>query len=207
MRSLTINNKNVAFLKKYGIIYIVKFNYSLYDVKEWGFPLFIVCLKGGRILKTNELLKAVKDFAMPIAIERGIEVWDVEFKKEGPYYYLRVFLDGDRNVTIEDLEVLTRKLNKFLDEKDPVEKAYILEVASVGIDKPLKFDKDFEKAIGKNVYVKLFSSKDKEKEFSGVLKEYNNGKITIVTDSGEEKEFLKTDISNIHIIGEVSFKN
>lgn len=158
-------------------------------------------------MKTNELLKAVKDFASPIALERGIEVWDVEFKKEGPYYYLRVFLDGERNITIEDLEVLTRSLNKFLDEKDPVEKAYILEVASVGIDKPLKFDKDFLKAIGKKVYVKLFSSQDKEKEFVGVLKAYNDGKVTVITENNEEKEFLKTDASNIHIIGEVSFKN
>ncbi len=157
-------------------------------------------------MKTSELLEAVREFASPIAKERDLEIWDVEFKKEGPYYYLRVFLDGEKSVTIEDLEIITRKLNKFLDEKDPVEKAYILDVSSVGIDKPLKFDKDFEKAIGEKVYIKLFSAIDKEKEFIGVLKSHEDGKIIITTEKGE-KEFIKSDISTIHIIGEVSFND
>jgi len=104
------------------------------------------------VAKQNNTEKKVLAILEPILEEKALELADLEFVKEGPNWYLRVYIDKDGGVTIEDCENVSRILEKKLDEADPIEQAYILEVSSPGIDRPLKKPEHFEKYIGKHAF-------------------------------------------------------
>lgn len=136
--------------------------------------------------RTEELLK-------PITDELGFELVDVEFVKEGSDYYLRAYIDKEGGITVDECEIVSRRLDKLLDEKDFIAEPYIFEVSSPGLGRQLKKDKDFIRETGKNVDVKLFKAVDKVKEFSGILKCFDAETITITTDKGD----VTADRSNI----------
>lgn len=127
----------------------------------------------------------VEELVLPIAQEIGLELVEVEFVKEGPYWYLRVFLDKDGGVEIEDCSLLSHKLGQLLDEQDPIPQAYMLEVSSPGLDRPLKKQADFIKYAGRLVRVKTFAPIDNQKEFIGELKGLEGDDIVLTVNGSQ----------------------
>ncbi len=150
--------------------------------------------------KTEE---AVKNLAQPIAENLGLEIYDVEFKKEGPDYFLRVFIDRrDGYISIEDCEAVTRPLSDALDEADPIEQGYYLEVSSPGLERQLKRQEDFERFYGSKVTIKLYSAVNGSKTLEGVLEERNGENTVILTEGGEKLEVENGKISKVNLKAE-----
>lgn len=131
----------------------------------------------------NKTEKIVFEIAEPIALAQGLSIWDVEFKKDGRDYYLRVYIDKSGGVSIDDCEVVSKALSQKLDDYDPIEQAYCLEVCSAGLDRLLKRESDFLAFLGSDVDVKLYSPINGKKDFTAVLKAYENN--AAVLDTGE----------------------
>lgn len=135
---------------------------------------------------------------MPLMEQHQLELVDVEFVKEAGTWFLRAYIDKPGGVTIDDCEVVSRALSDLLDEEDFIEETYILEVSSPGLGRPLKKDKDFERSLGEEVELKLYKPLDKQKEFTGYLKSYDEKNI-VVDIEGEDFTFARKDIANIHL--------
>lgn len=140
-------------------------------------------------LKTEELLK---DYIN----ELNLELVDIEFVKEGRQWYLRIYIDKQGGVDIEDCEKVSRYVDPILDEKDFITQEYVLEVSSPGLTRPLKKDKDFKRHIGDYVEIKLFKSYEGYKDFVGLLTNYDADSITL---KFEEEEFITFDRNNIKV--------
>ena len=140
-------------------------------------------------LKTEKLLE-------PITTENGLETVDVEYVKEGADWYLRAYIDKPEGVNINDCELVSRALEEKLDAEDFIKDAYILEVSSPGLTRPLKKEKDYKRNLGKLVEIRTYKPFEKRKEFVGELKAYDNDTVTIEED-GKEEVFNKKDISII----------
>lgn len=142
--------------------------------------------------------EVVTEIVTPFANELGLEIYDVEYVKEGADFYLRIYIDKkDGAVDIDDCENLSRAIDPVLDEKDPIKDSYYLEVSSVGLDRPLKTEKDFLRFMGQKIDVRLFKAKDGIKEFYGILCEYQDGKFTVTTDAGNK---IETNIKEASLI-------
>lgn len=140
--------------------------------------------------KTEELV-------LPIITENEFELVDVEYVKEAGTWYLRVYIDKPKGITIDDCELVSRRLSDLMDEKDFIEDAYILEVSSPGLGRPLKKDKDFNRSIGQDVEVKTYKAIDKVKDFAGCLKSFDEETVTITTDDGKDIIFERKNIALI----------
>ncbi len=116
--------------------------------------------------------------------ELGFELCDVEFLKEYGDWVLTLFIDRPEGVSLDDCERVSRAVDPILDETDPIEQAYYLSVSSLGLDRPLKKDADFQRSLGKRVEIKLFAPKDGKKEFAGKLTEFDETSITLELDKG-----------------------
>lgn len=147
----------------------------------------------------EQIEKLTEELLEPIVDNNNYELVDVEYVKEASNWYLRVFVDKDGGITVDDCEIVSRALEAELDEKDPIKDPYILEVSSPGLDRPLKKDKDLERSIGKSVEIKLYKSIDKQKEFIGVLKSYDTKAITITLDSEKDLTINRSDIAIIRL--------
>lgn len=150
-------------------------------------------------MKESNTEQKVTALLFPITEEKGLELVDVEFVKEGPNWYLRVYIDKENGVTIEDCEEVSRLLEKKLDEADPIVQAYILEVSSPGIDRPLKKPEDFIKYAGEVVDIKLYRPMNGVKEYQGVLQGLANQVITITGEDGQALEFEQKDVATIRL--------
>ena len=135
----------------------------------------------------------------PILAEKALELADLEFVKEGPNWYLRIYIDKEGGVTIEDCESVSRILEKKLDEKDPIEQAYILEVSSPGIDRPLKKPEHFQKYMGEIIDIKLYKPLEGKKEYQGELKQFENGIITIIDENDKEIHFVQKETASVRL--------
>lgn len=144
--------------------------------------------------------KRIEELIQPTVTEMGYELVDVEFVKEGPNWYLRIFIDKEGGVTIDDCEAVSKTLEKIFDEKDPIEQAYFLEISSPGIDRPLKKKEDFIKYNGEMVDVKLYKPYECSKEYTGKLVGYdeNDGTVTIEVDD-KNIAFTKKEIAGIRL--------
>ena len=132
----------------------------------------------------------------PIIADTGIKMIDVEFTKEAGNYYLRVYLDKEGGINIDDCETVSRALSDKLDETDPIPEAYILEVSSPGLDRPLRRERDFAASIGRQIDIKLYKEEDGCKAFRGILKAYDKDSVTV--DLGEsEKTFERKALADI----------
>ena len=136
---------------------------------------------------------------MPIVEEHGFELGDVEYVKEGGTWYLRAYIDKPGGINVDDCEVVSRRLSDILDEKDYIEEAYILEVSSPGLGRPLKKEKDFKRSLGEEVDVRTYRMIEKQKEFTGLLKDYDDATVTIEMEDGTLKTFEKSDIALIRL--------
>ena len=148
----------------------------------------------------KKITELTAELAAPAIAEAGCTLWDVEYVKEGGTWYLRVLLDKDGGVDILDCEAISRKLSDLLDEADPIEGSYTLEVGSAGAERSLKRPSDFIRFIGSPVLVKLYRAIDGRKEIPGTLTAYNteDGTITI-TSGGQECVFGKKDVALIRL--------
>ena len=136
----------------------------------------------------------VANLAQPVASELSLSVWDVEFVKEGGQHYLRVYLDKEGGVTIEDCEAFSRALDPILDREDPIPESYVFEVCSAGIERTLKRPSDFEAYMGHLVEIRTFAPRDGSREFIGHLESYNDGAVTLKI--GDKLiEFAKKEIA------------
>ena len=142
--------------------------------------------------KTEEIL-------LPIVEEYGFELVDVEYVKEGGTWYLRTYIDKEGGISIDDCEKVSRRLSDILDEKDYIEDTYIFEVSSPGLGRPLKKEKDFKRSLGKEVDIRTYRMIDKQKEFTGILKDYDKDTVTIELDDETLKRFEKGDIALIRL--------
>lgn len=133
----------------------------------------------------SKVESALEKIALPVCTEQGVYIYDTEYKKEGSNYFLRLYIDKDGGVTIEDCENVSRALNPLLDEADIVKEAYIFEVSSPGIDRLLTKDWHYEKVIGEDVTVKLFSPIEQKKELEGTLLKADEETFTISTENKE----------------------
>ena len=122
----------------------------------------------------------------------GVQLWDVKFVKEGASWYLRVFIDKEDGVDINDCTDVSRLIDPVIDEADPINVSYYLEVCSPGLERELTEPWHYEKYIGADVKVKLIRPRDNKREFSGKLKAYN-GSVTIECD-GVDMEFAKNEL-------------
>ena len=143
--------------------------------------------------------KKLEEMLRPVVEGMGFEIVDVEFVKEGPNWYLRVFVDKEGGVTIDDCELISKEVEKILDENDPIEQAYFLEISSPGIDRPLKKKEDFIKFNGETIDIKLYKSFEGSKEYTGKLVNYDDdGTVTIEADK-KEISFAGKDIASVRL--------
>lgn len=142
--------------------------------------------------KTEEIL-------LPIVKEHSFDLVDVEYVKEGGSWYLRAYIDKEGGIAIDDCEVVSRALSEILDQKDFIEDAYILEVSSPGLGRPLKKEKDFVRSMGEEVEIRTYRAFNKQKEFVGILCAYDKDSVTIELEDKEEMKFEKSDIALIRL--------
>ncbi len=148
--------------------------------------------------KGNTVAK-VAEIVVPYAEELGLDIWDIRFVKEGTDWYLRIFIDKDGGVSIDDCVDLTHAITKPLDDADPISQSYLLEVSSPGVERELITDSHFEKYIGAAVMMRLIRPIDKIRDFSGTLKKYENGLITVELADGEELTINKKETSYVKL--------
>ena len=138
--------------------------------------------------KGGVTVSKVWELCQPIVEGLGLSLWDVRYVKEGADWFLRVYIDKPEGVDITDCEKVSRAINDPLDELDPIESAYCLEVCSPGIERELVRDEHFEQFIGADIMVKMLRPVEGiGKEFAGVLTDYNGGEVTITDHSGENQ--------------------
>ena len=141
--------------------------------------------------RTEELL-------LPIIEECQFELVDVEYVKEGGNWYLRAYIDKEGGVTVDDCEVVSRRMSDLLDEQDFIEESYIFEVSSPGLGRPLKKEKDYARSLGKELEIRTYRPINKEKEFYGTLTSYDETTVTIELEDHTEMTFAKK-IGRAHV--------
>ena len=142
--------------------------------------------------KTEQLIQ-------PLIDANNFELVDVEFVKEGSDWYLRVYIDKDGGITVDDCELISRAFNEILDREDYISEQYIFEVSSPGLMRPLKKEKDYKRRVGKLIDIKLYKPVDKCKEFTGVLDSYDKDTVTIKMDDDTQKTFDRSNLAMIRL--------
>ena len=146
-------------------------------------------------MKVTEL---VASFAQPVVEEKGCRLWDVEYVREGSDYFLRIYIDKDGGVDINDCEAISRALDPILDEKDPISGSYHFEVCSAGLERALKRPEDFQRFLGSPITVKLYRPYNGLKEIPCTLTGYEDGKVTVL--SGKETiTFEKSQVALVRL--------
>lgn len=145
-----------------------------------------------------KIIELVSDLATPIAQKHGLMLWDVEYVREGGQRFLRVYVDSEDGVTIDQCEAVSRELDPLLDQADPIDEPYVFEVSSAGAERALKRPSDFERFIGSNVAVKLYGAKEGRKEYVGTLLSYTGGDVDIET-AGRRVSLKKPEIASVRL--------
>lgn len=145
------------------------------------------------------VVQKVKELVKPIVSELGISLWDVEFVKDGSAWILRLLIDKEDGVSIDDCEKVSRAVDKPLDEKDFIAGSYYLEVSSPGIERTLKEKEHFEKYIGSEINVKLYSPLNGSKLFTGKLLSFEDGKVTIQDNNSDLLIFEKDTYAKVSL--------
>ena len=158
-------------------------------------PLFVFCVTDLE-RKMNLAGVAERVFALikETVEEQGVSLWDVRYLKEGASYYLRVFIDKEDGISIDDCTKVNHAIDPIIDEADPIDNSYYLEVCSTGLERELVRPEHFTAKMNQAVKLKLYKARDGVKEFNGILKDFDGKKIT-VTVGGEDLEFDRTEIS------------
>ena len=141
---------------------------------------------------------AVAALALPIVEQAGCTLWDVEYVKEAGQWFLRVYIDKEGGVSINDCEAISRPLSDLLDQADPIEGSYTFEVSSAGADRALKKPEHFAAFLGAEVEIKLYRPREGRKEFVGLLKGFQDGNVTLEID-GDQTVFTKQEIALVRL--------
>ena len=145
-----------------------------------------------------KVTEQVAAFAEPIVKEHGGALWDVEYVREGSEYFLRLYIDKDGGVDINDCEAISRAVDPILDEKDPIPGSYHFEVCSAGLERVLKRPSDFQKYLGSPITVKLYRPRNGMKEIPCVLRAYEDGRLTV--EAGKETvTFEKSEVALVRL--------
>lgn len=152
------------------------------------------------IKETKNIASTVRALISPLADEMGYYLWDVEFVKEGADKYLRITIDNEEGITIEDCEKFHRGIDPLLDEADPIPEAYILEVSSPGIERDLKCDEHIMACVEWDVEVRLFAPMNGSKQYRGILLGLDEEGNVVIEANGEEISFAKDKIAKIHTV-------
>lgn len=152
-------------------------------------------MKDGTEMKITE---QVWQFAEPLVKENGCSLWDVEYVREGGEWFLRLYIDKEGGVDIDDCENVSRAVDPVLDEKDPIPESYRFEVCSAGLERQLKRPSDFERFMGEPILLKTYQPKNGAKEFPGVLTGYDNGAVTVDM-NGTSLRFEKAEIALVRL--------
>ena len=150
-------------------------------------------------MKKADIEQHCTELVTPIIEENNFELVDVEYVKEAGEYYLRIFVDKEGGISLNECEVVSRALSEILDVKDPIKDNYYLEVSSPGLDRPLKKDKDFERYQGRDVEIKLYKPLKGTKQLEGELVGLTEDKNIKVLIDNEEVEFNKKDVALIRL--------
>ncbi len=149
--------------------------------------------------KREQYEQQTEQLLQPIIDANGFELVDVEYVKEAGTWYLRAYIDKPGGITVDDCEVVSRAFSDILDEKDYIEDTYIFEVSSPGLGRPLKKEKDFARSIGEEVEIRTYRAIDKQKEFIGILIEYDKDTVTIEYEDETTQKFERNDIALIRL--------
>ena len=145
-----------------------------------------------------KITEQVTQFAQPIVEANGCSLWDVEYVREGSERFLRLYIDKDGGVDIEDCEKIHRAVDPILDEKDPIPDSYHFEVCSAGLERALKRPSDFARFMDSPILVKLYRPRNGLKEIPGILRGYEDGKVTV--EAGKETiTFEKSEVALVRL--------
>ena len=152
-------------------------------------------------MKVDALVEQIRAMVSPIAEELNYDIYHIEYVKENGEYYLRIYIEKEGGITLNDCEALSRRVSDLMDEKDPITDAYFLEVSSPGLNRTLFTDEHLKRFIGREVMVKLSKAIDGKKSIKGILKE--SGEDFIVVDVDGEIEIPKEKIKSTNLEGEI----
>ena len=145
-----------------------------------------------------KVTEQVELFARPVVEECGCKLWDVEYVREGAQRYLRLYIDKDGGVDIEDCERIHRAVDPLLDQHDPIAESYCFEVCSAGLERALKRPGDFAQFMGSPILVKLYRPRNGLKEIPGILRGYEEGRVTV--EAGKETiTFEKSEVALVRL--------
>ena len=147
--------------------------------------------------KREEYETRTEKILEPIMTENNFELVDVEYVKDAGTWYLRAYIDKEGGFTVDDCEMVSRRLSDWLDKEDFIDDSYILDVSSPGLGRPFRKDKDFERNIGEEVELKLYKPVEHKKDYVGLLNAYDKDTVTIGLEDGSEKVFERRDIAVI----------
>ena len=147
----------------------------------------------------KKVTELVAELAAPAVAEQGCTLWDVEYVREAGTWYLRVYIDKDGGVSIDDCERISRELDPILDEADPIPDSYVFEVGSAGAERELKRPGDFAQFMGSEVEVKLYQPLDGAKSFVGILKAYSDDGTVTVASGKKELSFTKAQTAQVRL--------
>lgn len=142
---------------------------------------------------------SISALALPIVEAAACSLWEVEYVKEAGTWYLRVYIDKTEGISIVDCETVSRALSDILDELDPIEGSYVLEVSSAGADRVLKKEAHFQQFLNNEVELKLYRGKDGQKEWVGFLKSWDNGDLTIEVGENTLVTFEKKEVAQVRL--------
>lgn len=149
--------------------------------------------------RDSPTVAAVRAIAEPIAAGLGLSLWDIRFQKEGASWYLRIFIDKEGGVSINDCEAMSHAIDKPLDDADPIDKSYCLEVCSPGLERDLTRPAHFEAFLGAKVMLRFIRPFEGARDYKGILESYDGGHITVRLEDGRGLFFELKETSFVHL--------
>ena len=149
--------------------------------------------------RREEYESKTEQFLLPLLETYQFELVDVEYIKEAGNWYLRAYIDKEGGITVDDCEIISRRLSEWMDKEDFIADSYIMEVSSPGLGRPLKKEKDFARSLDDEVEVKLYKARNKQKEYRGILKAYDKDTVTLEIEDGTEEVFTRAEIALIRL--------
>ncbi len=150
---------------------------------------------------SNKFVQQVWEIARPVVEGFGLRLWDVEYVREGGEWFLRVYIDKDTPVDIDDCEKVSLAMDPLLDEADPIPERYNFEVSSAGCERVLKRPEHFQQVLGQQVLIRLYRPRDGRKEYIGTLQNYEDGTVSLNID-GETMEFTPEETALVRLYTE-----
>ncbi|PKM48711.1 MAG: ribosome maturation factor RimP [Firmicutes bacterium HGW-Firmicutes-6] len=148
----------------------------------------------------------LEELTTPVVESLGYELTDLTFEKQGKDWCLTLFIDSETGISLDDCEIVSRQIGELLDETDPIEQSYFLEVSSPGMDRPLKKEKHFLSNLDKKIAIHLFAPLDGKKDIEGVLKSYTAAELTLELETGEMLTLENSKIAKANRLDELNFK-